>query len=171
MPSRRPESARASVALAALLQLGGTPALAATADADQPIHIRADRAELDERRGLAIYRGNVQMEQGSLRVTADTMTIEIADEEVVRITAEGRRAHYQQRFKDDAPVVQADAESIVYHTRDERVELRGNARLMQEPNEFSGELINYDMRAGKVDATSENGDGVRMILKPPPTTR
>ena len=32
-------------------------ALALPEDADQPIHIRADNAEIDQRQGLAIYRG------------------------------------------------------------------------------------------------------------------
>ena len=36
----------------------------------------------------------------------------------------------------------------------------------QEPNEFSGEVINYDIRAGKVDARSTASGGVRMTFKP-----
>jgi lipopolysaccharide export system protein LptA len=140
---------------------------AAPADADQPIDIRADSAELDDAKGIVVYRGNVRMDQGSLRVTADTMTIALADEQVVSITAEGEQAHYQQRFEADAPEVRAEADTIVYHTQEERVELRGNARLTQDPNEFSGEVINYDIRAGKVDARSTTSGGVRMTFKPP----
>jgi lipopolysaccharide export system protein LptA len=144
---------------------------AETADADQPINIRADSAELDEAKGIVVYRGGVRMDQGSLRVTADTMTIALADDQVVSITAEGKRAHYQQRFEANAPEVLAEADTIVYHTQEERVELRGNARLTQEPNEFSGEVINYDIRAGKVDARSTASGGVRMTFKPAKPTR
>lgn len=135
-------------------------------DAEQPIHIRADSAEIDEVRGLAIYRGGVRMDQGTLRVTADTMTIELADERVVKITAEGDRAHYQQRLEHDASEVVANARTIIYFTQEERVELIGMAQLSQEGNEFSGEVIRYDMRAGKVDARSQTGGGVKMVLQP-----
>jgi lipopolysaccharide export system protein LptA len=158
----------ARIALTAAIAFATATARAQSPDADQPIHIRADTAELDETNGLAIYRGAVRMDQGSLRVTADTMTIALADEQVVKVTAEGKQAHYQQRFEVDAPEVLADADTIVYHTQEERVELIGNAKLTQEPNEFSGEVINYDMRAGKVDAKSTASGGVRMVYKPAP---
>jgi lipopolysaccharide export system protein LptA len=172
MLTRTPELAllRAALALGAvaLSSSWATPVVAAPSDADQPIHIRADSAELDEKRGLAIYRGSVQMDQGTMQVTADTMTIEIADEQVVRITAQGSPSHYRQLLETDEPEVLADANTIVYHTQEERVELKGNARLRQDPNEFSGELIQYDIRARKVDASSLGSGGVRMTFKPPP---
>ena len=135
-------------------------------DAEQPIHISADSAEIDEGRGLAIYRGGVRMDQGTLRVTADTMTIELANERVVKITAEGDRAHYQQQLEHGASEVVANARTIVYFTQEERVELIGMAHLSQEGNEFSGEVIRYDMRAGKVDARAQTGGGVKMTLQP-----
>lgn len=164
---RRRNARLATIALWLLANAVSVPAvLAVDADADQPIHIRADSAELNEASGVATYRGSVQMDQGTLRVTADTMTIELDNEQVVRITAVGQRAHYQQRLSLDQPEVLADAETIVYHTQDERVELIGDAHLTQDPNEFSGEVINYDMRAGKVDAKATTPGGVRMILKP-----
>ena len=138
---------------------------AAPEDADQPINIRADSAELDEAKGLAIYRGSVQLDQGTLRVTADTMTIELADQKVVRITAEGNLARYQQQLNQDQKTVIANAETIVYHTQAERVELIGQAHLTQNDNEFRGALIEYDMRAGKVNASASEGR-VQMILSP-----
>ena len=44
-------------------------------DRDQPIHITADKALRDEKKGVTIYSGNVQMVQGSLELEADTLTI------------------------------------------------------------------------------------------------
>ncbi len=140
--------------------------LALPEDAEQPIHIQADSAELDETRGTATYRGSVRMDQGTLRVTADTMIIELKNERVVRITAEGKRARYRQQLKKDQSEVRADAETIVYHTQDERVELRGDAFLAQDGNEFRGQVIHYDIRAGKVDAKADQPGGVQMILQP-----
>lgn len=134
-------------------------------DADQPIHIRADAAELDEATGIATYRGSVQMDQGTMRVTADTLKIELRDQKVVKITAVGDLAHYQQQLKADEGIVNADAETIIYHTQTERVELIGQAYLTQKDNEFRGPLIEYNIRAGKVDANAEGGR-VEMILAP-----
>jgi lipopolysaccharide export system protein LptA len=142
------------------------PAFALPEDSQQPIHIHSDSAELDQNKNLAIYHGSVKMEQGTMTVTGDTMTVVLQDQLVVRIIAEGDRAHYQQQVKPDESMVFADAKKIVYFTQEERVELTGNAYLTQDKNEFTGELIKYDVNEGKVDA-SANGQGkVQMVLQP-----
>ena len=141
-------------------------AMALPEDAQQPIHIHSDSAELDQNKSVAVYHGTVKMEQGTMTVTSDTMRVELQDQLVVRIIAEGDRAHYQQQAKADESMVFADAKKIVYFTQEERVELTGNAYLTQDKNEFTGELIKYNVREGKVDA-SANGQGkVQMILQP-----
>jgi lipopolysaccharide export system protein LptA len=141
-------------------------AVALADDAEQPIHIHADSAELDKNKNLVVYHGSVRMEQGTLRVTADTMTIELKDQLVVRISAEGDRAHYQQQLEADESMVYADAKTIVYYTQEERVQLTGNAYLTQNKNEFSGDVIRYDIREGKVDAQASGEGKVQMILQP-----
>jgi lipopolysaccharide export system protein LptA len=142
------------------------PAFALPEDAQQPIDIHADSAELDQNRNIAIYHGAVKMVQGTMTVTGDKMTIELEDQQVVRIIAEGDRAHYQQQIKPDESMVLADAKKITYFTAEERVELVGNAHLTQDNNEFTGELIKYNTNQGKVDASANGQGSVQMILQP-----
>jgi lipopolysaccharide export system protein LptA len=143
-----------------------TAALGLPEDSDQPIHIRADTAEIDNQEERVIYRGSVQVDQGTLRVTADTMTVEYEDQKVVRITAEGNPAHYKQQIEADEEEVHADALTIIYHTRDERIELVERASLEQEGSTLAGDLIIYDIVEGKVDATAKDDAPVRMTLQP-----
>ncbi len=137
-------------------------------DADQPIHIRADTVEYDQNGNRVIYRGSVQVDQGTMRVTAETMTIDLEDgNKVIRITAVDTPAHYQQQIEVDAAPVKAQALTIVYHTQDERVDLKGQANLEQEGSTLTGDLIVYDIVAGRVDATAEQESGpVTMVLQP-----
>jgi len=135
-------------------------------DADQPIHIRADAAEMDQISGEIVYRGAVRVDQGSLRVDADQITVEYEDQKVVRIVAEGGPASYRQQLENPPGEVVAQATTIVYLTRDERLELQGAASLTQQGNEISGEKILYDIVAGKVEAISGEGGSVRMVLQP-----
>jgi len=164
--SARRRNRRNSLAVFAAFAVLSARVDALPEDAEQPIHIRADSAQLDENKNLVVYHGSVRMDQGTMRVTADTMTIELKDQLVVRITAEGDRAHYQQQLKPDESMVYADAKTIVYFTQDERVQLTGNAYLTQNKNEFTGDLIKYDIRAGKVDAQATGEGKVQMILQP-----
>jgi lipopolysaccharide export system protein LptA len=140
-------------------------------DQEQPIKIAADRAEIDDASGTATYYGDVRLEQGSMRVTAATLTIETERESVTRITAEGapdgEPAHYQQQPTVDEELVLADARTIVFHTDEDRIELEGDARLRQAEDRFEGDRISYDVRARKVAASSEREDGrVNFTIRP-----
>lgn len=145
---------------------GAGTAHALPEDADQPIHIRADSAEVDQQAEQVVYRGSVQVNQGTLLVTADEMTIEYEAQKVVRIIATGTPAHYRQQLETDDDLVKADASTIVYHTKDERIDLRGNASLEQQGNTLTGDLIQYDIVAGKVDASASGSDPIKMVLQP-----
>jgi len=157
-------SARSLPFIGVLLLSANTFAL--PEDSEQPIHILSNAAEVYEDSGLVIYRGDVRLDQGSLKVRADTMTIEIHDEKVIRITAEGNQARYEQQLRADQSRVIAGAEKIVYHTQNEQIELIGGATLMQDENEFRGDRIRYDLRAGKIDASAPKDGSVEMTLKP-----
>ena len=52
----------------------------------------ANNAEIDQDQQLVIYRGEVQVDQGSLRVIADEMRVEYRDQKVVKIIATGAPA-------------------------------------------------------------------------------
>lgn len=161
-------SARAAAAAVALcLLIFAAPAGALPEDADQPIHIRADNVEYDQNGNRVIYRGSVQVDQGTLRVTAETLTIDLQDgKKVLRITAEDTPAHYQQQIEAGEEPVRARALTIIYHTQDERVDLKGQANLEQEGSTLTGDLIVYDIIAGRVDATAQREEPVRMVLQP-----
>lgn len=151
-------------ALLGLLLPAVAPAL--PEDADQPIEIEAESAELDQNAGQVVYRGSVEVTQGSMRVFADQMTVDYEDQKVVRITAVGTPARYRQQLESDKGEVRAHAGTIVYHTQEERVHLEREAFLEQGGNEIAGELINYDIVAGKVSAESGGEGPVRVIVQP-----
>jgi len=121
---------------------------------------------MDQTSDQIVYHGAVRVDQGTLRVDADQITVQYEDQKVVRIVAKGGPASYRQEIEDPAGEVLAKASTIVYLTRDERLELQGAASLSQQGNEISGETIRYDMVEGKVEAVSGEGGSVRMVLQP-----
>jgi len=86
--------------LAALLLIGcaANTALALPEDAQQPIQITADNARFDEKSGEAIYRGKVQIVQGTLRVNGDSLTLKVdAEGNLLNARTLGKPAHYEQK--------------------------------------------------------------------------
>ena len=51
------------------------PASALSTDREEPIEIEADSAEADDLKGITIYRGDVIITQGTLRITGSQVTI------------------------------------------------------------------------------------------------
>ncbi|MEM9741811.1 MAG: lipopolysaccharide transport periplasmic protein LptA [Pseudomonadota bacterium] len=160
-----PASALAS-ALFMLALLSSPGALALPEDANQPINIAADAAQLDQKQQQAVYTGNVVVNQGTLKVEADRMVIEYRNKKVSRIICSGSPASYEQQLEGEQGRVRATAAEITYYTREERLLLNGDAILLQGGNEIRGNEIRYDIVAGRVDAESKPNQPIRMILEP-----
>ena len=111
-------------------------------DRDQPIRVQADSAELDDKQGVAVYRGSVVITQGSLKITGDTVTLtqnQTGDLEV--FTAVGKPAYYEQQPSADKQIVKAYGLTIQYYASNERIVLIDQAKVIQEGNTFEGEKI------------------------------
>ena len=116
--------------------------------------------------------GAVQVDQGTLRLRAATVTLSNGDDgELERIVADGtseQPATFRQRLNADEPPVNARAQRIDYAVTEQRIELKGSAFLSQSDREFSGEVIFWDIEQGRVDARSDAPGGVRLKWQPPP---
>jgi lipopolysaccharide export system protein LptA len=158
-----------AAALVMGLMLVAGPAQALPDDRDQPIHITADKALRDEKLGVTVYSGNVQMDQGSMRITADTLTIYHVTEEADRIVAEGQPAKMQQQPELDKGPVHAHAGVIEYFRDEERVHLQSNARVEQDGSVVTGDSIDYLIAEQLVKADSDQtleGNRVQVIIPP-----
>lgn len=154
-----------------------TVALALESDADQPISVLADSAEFTPDQGIAVYIGDVEIKQGSLKVDAHKVTVyRKTDGEIERIIAEGKeqRVHLQQQPKPEDPVVHAYAMSVVYQAESQEVELTQQAVLENGKDSFSGERIRYHLQTRRIQAwgqeTNQGSDAdngrVKIILFP-----
>ena len=83
----------AAVLGATMLAVAWVPALALSTDRDEPIEIEARSAEADNRKRVTIYRGDVVITQGTLRITGDTVWVHYDDDNTItKAISEGRPA-------------------------------------------------------------------------------
>jgi len=123
-------------------------------DSLQAIKITADRALRDEKQGLTVYLGNVSMQQGSLSIEADSITIYRIVEEADKIVAEGSPARMRQQPEANQQFVHASANTIEYFKAEDRVHLKQDARIEQDGSTVTGETIDYLITEQVVQATS-----------------
>jgi len=140
-------------------------------DRSQPIHISADMALRDEKKGVTVYSGNVQMNQGSMHIEADTLTIYHIEAEADKIVAEGTPARMRQRPDMEKGPVYARALVIEYYQREEKVHLQTQARVEQDGAIVAGDSIDYFIAEELVKADSDGADeGNRVQVVIPPST-
>ncbi|TBV04104.1 lipopolysaccharide transport periplasmic protein LptA [Phytopseudomonas dryadis] len=141
--------------------LGSTSAWALPTDREQPIRVQADSAELDDKQGVAVYRGDVVITQGTLKITGDTVTItQNAQGDIDVFTSVGKPAYYEQKPAADKQIVKAYGLTIQYFASNERIVLLDQAKVVQEGNTFEGEKIVYDTQRQIVNAGRATGSNV-----------
>lgn len=165
----RPGALRTALVAAAAWLLLAAAASALPEDRQQPIRISADKALRDERQGFTVYTGNVRMQQGSLQIEAEKITVFHQQAAADRILAEGSPARLQQQPEADKGIVHAAALRIEYFKADERVLLRRQARIEQEGSIVTGDIIDYFMAEQRVRADAgrrEDGGRVEVVIPP-----
>lgn len=138
-------------------------------DGDQPIHLTADKALRDEKKGVTIYTGNVQMQQGSMELEADTLTIYHTSDDPSEIVAEGKPAKMRQQPELGKGVVHAQADVIKYFKNEDRVHLQTNAHIEQDGSVVDGDSIDYLMEKQLITAQSDQtrtGNKVVVVIPP-----
>ena len=148
-----------------IASLWQAPLLLAANVAPPPITIEADEATLQEKDGASIYRGHVTLIQGGLRFDADEIRVESVNGKLSRMIASGSPVKYQQK-KDGQKGIAAEAKTIEYLASSARAIFRGNAKLIQGNNSFSGDKIEYDTRTDTVKAGSREKERVKIVIQP-----
>ncbi|MFK5894498.1 MAG: lipopolysaccharide transport periplasmic protein LptA [Pseudomonadota bacterium] len=148
--------------------------LALSSDKDKPIELEADSADINDKKGISIYRGNVILIQGSTQLHAETLTLfHNQQHKLTKLEAIGSPARFKQRPDKQKDDVKAKAGKIIYYVKKELIHLYNNASFWQGKNSFQGEEIIYDTKNDIVKATSkktadgkiQSGGRVKVIIQ------
>jgi len=143
------------------------PGWALSSDRQQPMLIEADRVELDDAKGISIYRGRVKVAQGSLMLTGETMTVHNKGNNIEKVIIEGTPATYQQRPDNKDQDVHAKALRMEYYTNPEHIILLKKAEVEQQGDVLRSERIEYDMTKDQVSAGTDRPDErVHITIQP-----
>jgi lipopolysaccharide export system protein LptA len=140
--------------------------LALETDRQQQLLVNADATDGTLGDGLAILRGNVEIQQGTLLVKADVAEVEKADGKVREVVLSGSPVVLQQEIENEG-LVRATAEKITYQVATGIVTLTGGADVNHPQYQISGELLTYDMNKQHFQGSGGDGNGrIRIELAP-----
>lgn len=132
-----------AMVLGLVLPLG---AAALESDSGQPIEIEADLMTLDEQSGISIYRGNVKLAQGSIRITAEELILHMENGRLQQMEILGNEkapAAFRQ-LTDSSEEARGQARRIEYTSANSRMVLLGQAELLQGNNHIRSARIDYN---------------------------
>ena len=138
---------------------------------DEPVSIRADRIDLNERTGRALYVGRVKLVQGAITIRADRLEAWQRDGRTIRTLAVGRPASFYK-----APATPSDeateftAARIDYYVPDRIVHASGNAVAARGQDRFQATTLRYETGPRRLSAGGQGHGRVSAVLHPKPST-
>lgn len=157
-----------TVLISAGLWLVSGLGVALQSDREQPIKIDADQVEINEKTEISHYRGNVRLEQGSLKIHAQEMTVMLKNGELQKIIITGNPARFEQIPDNKQELVKSRAQHMEYFAKQQSLLLKNNAEVIQGANHFRGDQIEYDTLSSTVRARKGEGSDTRVhaIIQP-----
>ena len=150
-----------------MLILASQAGLALESDKEQPIELAADSVDIDESKGMSIYRGNVDLRQGSMHLRADVVTVHQNNRKLTKIIAEGRPVKFRQAT--DKGLVKGEARRAEYEVSSENLVMIGDAVLTQGKDSMRSDRIVYDPVKSVVTAgaAAKGKERVRISIEAP----
>lgn len=142
--------------------------LALETDADQPINIRARNVELNEKTGVAVYRGNVVLAQGSMNLHAEHLEVTRKNGQIDNVRATGKPATLGLRT-DGGETLTASAHRVEYRVQTRTLKLRDNVTLTRAGDVFTGAMVQYLLDEETLTAEGGAGGQTYAVIQPPPT--
>ena len=138
-----------------LLLFVNLTAQARSADKEAPVSIEADQLEMRQQDNISIYRGHVKIQKGSLKITGDMIVIKSKDGDLHHIKVKGKPATFFQK-NDLGEAIKAESNEMDYLVKTGILELKDNALLVQNNNQFSSSHIIYNTLKDIVTAGLNN---------------
>jgi lipopolysaccharide export system protein LptA len=136
-------------------------------DSEQPVKVQADAANLDHEKGIAIYTGNVKVDQGSRHLSSDNLTIKRDKNKKIQIMiATGKPATFSSQPDPNKPKGSGKARTIKYYPQEDSVDLLDDAELTKDGDTITGPKLNYNFKTGNLKTTSSVDKRVTFILQP-----
>lgn len=155
-----------AISLLGLLGISLT-ASALPSDANESVRLLADKVTYSESSGVMSYSGNVIITQGTLKLTASNITVNLSkNRSINNAIATGSPATMQQVVTKEKGLAKGQASKIDYNAVTGIITLSGNAKLTQNGASFAGNVIRYSLKAGDVEATAGGSQRVELVFPP-----
>lgn len=123
------------------------------------IELNADYGEYDQEREIATYTGNVNIRQDGMHLKGERVVIHLKNNQIQQIETWGNPAQFT--YQNKQPPIEGEGQYMRYQVAQETIDIEGNARLTQTPNQTEGDKLSYNLRQEQI-----KGSNVNIIFTP-----
>ncbi len=129
-------------------------------NSNQPVNYGADRIELQDRQNRVVLSGNVQIDQGDLRLNAQRTTVAYSDDGPVRIQRIDATGNVTVRRGNE----RASGAAAVYDFNRRVIIMSGGVQLQRDGDTLNGGRLVIDLNTGlsSVDGNAAGGSNGRV---------
>lgn len=126
-----------------------------------PITIQSDHLEYDHRTGKVTHSGHVVVKQNNKLLKAQTLFIERDTSSaggLSKMVAKGtpkQLASFQGKLSETQPLIEGQAQTIIYYPKTQKLVLEGQAFLKKEQDTFTSPSIQFDIASSIVTANKD----------------
>lgn len=143
------------------------PLQARNDDFQQPIDVKADRSEYNEKEGLQSLSGNVFISQGTMKIRADSITVKLDSQNRLSvIEGKGSPIIFEQE-NELGELVEGRCSRIRYDAVKGVLTLSGNATLTEPKQRLSSDKIVFNSITQTVIAEGGKSGQVSITIQPP----
>ena len=160
--------------LLALLAMAVAAAHAERADREKEIVITADKWAGDDANKVTTLQGNVVVTQGTMRITADKLTVREDAQKNKFYVASGSPVTFRQKRDKVEEWIDGEAQRAEFDEKADVLKLFNKARVKSGSNEITGDYISYDMQKELAEASgappgmqAPKDSRVKVIILPP----
>lgn len=132
--------------LLVLIVLYAPISFAERADSDKPLYLESDQVLIDDAKKISTFTGNVQLTQGTMYIHGDKIVVMQDKEGFKHGTVYGNTAGFRQKREGMDEYVEGSGERIEYDTRAEKIDLHGKAHIKRGLDDVRGEHITYNLK-------------------------
>ncbi len=133
----------------------------------QPINIYAHTIEMDDKTGIAWYRGDVSITDGEFSIKADRVQVLMREGEIEIFKAFGEPVDIKRRASATQPEIKAKSLRAIYNVKTQKLDMFGNVELYQQGSELRCAEVHYDMQTGRfVGKANQDQERCYVVMKP-----
>lgn len=152
--------------LALILCSMAMPIYAAKADRENPMHIEASNARLDQKTQVSVFTGNVIIVQGTMQLLASKVMVREDAEGNQYSEGSGAPVRFRQKIDNSPDYLEAQALRFDYNGKTGILKLYDKAWVKRGVDDVKGDVITYDMNQETYEAQTQQAGRVNVTITP-----